>query len=174
MHQPSSSIDAYMSASSSRMVPHHEVPPIFPWTLPSSSVHHGFNQAHQQIDPFLLPPLPPPYGGFFNRIPPRLQFAYDEGTSSEHNLRFITNTLGQVVHQPGGVSANPFRLQGDFQTMSAQEIMDAKAIAASKNHSEAERRRRERINNQFNKLRSILPRTTKADKASLLAEILTS
>ncbi|XP_049363450.1 transcription factor bHLH30-like [Solanum verrucosum] len=56
--------------------------------------------------------------------------------------------------------------------MNSQEIMDAKALAASKNHSEAERRRRERINNHLAKLRSLLPSTTKTDKASLLAEVI--
>ncbi|KAJ6796982.1 putative transcription factor bHLH30 [Iris pallida] len=56
--------------------------------------------------------------------------------------------------------------------MTAQEIMDAKALAASKSHSEAERRRRERINAHLAKLRSLLPSTTKTDKASLLAEVI--
>nr|DAD46664.1 TPA_asm: hypothetical protein HUJ06_016601 [Nelumbo nucifera] len=44
--------------------------------------------------------------------------------------------------------------------MTAQEIMDAKALAASKSHSEVERRRRERINTHQAKLCSLLPSTT--------------
>ncbi|KAL0408822.1 UNVERIFIED_CONTAM: Transcription factor [Sesamum radiatum] len=75
---------------------------------------------------------------------------------------------GQVVHP---ISA-PFGLQAELQKMTAQEIMDAKALAASKSHSEAERRRRERINNHLARLRSLLPSTTKTDKASLLAEVI--
>uniref|UniRef100_A0ACD5XRN1 Uncharacterized protein n=1 Tax=Avena sativa TaxID=4498 RepID=A0ACD5XRN1_AVESA len=54
----------------------------------------------------------------------------------------------------------------------AGEIMDAKALAASRSHSEAERRRRQRINGHLARLRSLLPNTTKTDKASLLAEVL--
>ncbi|XP_059308710.1 transcription factor bHLH30-like [Lycium ferocissimum] len=96
-------------------------------------------------DPFLFPPSH--YGGLFNRIrpPSTLQFP---------------------------CSSTPFGLQDEVQKMSAQEIMDAKALAASKSHSEAERRRRERINNHLAKLRSLLPSTTKTDKASLLAEVI--
>uniref|UniRef100_A0A0C9QX51 TSA: Wollemia nobilis Ref_Wollemi_Transcript_1935_1396 transcribed RNA sequence n=1 Tax=Wollemia nobilis TaxID=56998 RepID=A0A0C9QX51_9CONI len=56
--------------------------------------------------------------------------------------------------------------------MTPQEIIDAKALAASKSHSEAERRRRERINTHLATLRSLLPSTTKTDKASLLAEVI--
>ena len=42
-----------------------------------------------------------------------------------------------------------------------KEILDAKAIAASKIHSEAERRRRERINSHLTTLRTILPTSIK-------------
>ncbi|KAH9329017.1 hypothetical protein KI387_001125 [Taxus chinensis] len=56
--------------------------------------------------------------------------------------------------------------------MTAQERSDAKALAASKSHSEAERRRRERINTHLATLRTMLPSTTKTDKASLLAEVI--
>ncbi|OWM75806.1 hypothetical protein CDL15_Pgr009450 [Punica granatum] len=154
-----------------------EVTPILPWPLPPV---HAFNPSqfspsanpsprdHHIIDPFLLPPPPPPYGSFFNRrAASSLQFAYD-GPTSDH-LRIISDTLG-VGAVPG--SGAPFGLQAELGKMTAQEIMDAKALAASKSHSEAERRRRERINNHLAKLRSLLPSTTKTDKASLLAEVI--
>lgn len=56
--------------------------------------------------------------------------------------------------------------------MTPKELLEAKAVAASKSHSEAERRRRERINSHMAKLRTLLPSTTKTDKASLLAEVI--
>lgn len=83
-------------------------------------------------------------------------------------MQFGYQGLGQLVHE----NSVPFGLQAELQKMTAQEIMDAKALAASKSHSEAERRRRERINNHLANLRSLLPSTTKTDKASLLAEVI--
>ncbi|XVE95748.1 hypothetical protein REPUB_Repub02eG0126300 [Reevesia pubescens] len=46
-----------------------------------------------------------------------------------------------------------------------------KALAALKNHKEAEKRRRERINSHLNRLRSLLPCNSKTDKASLLTKV---
>uniref|UniRef100_A0A7N0UZR9 BHLH domain-containing protein n=1 Tax=Kalanchoe fedtschenkoi TaxID=63787 RepID=A0A7N0UZR9_KALFE len=46
-----------------------------------------------------------------------------------------------------------------------------RALAALRNHKEAEKRRRERINSHLDKLRSILPCSSKTDKASLLAKV---
>ncbi|XP_077251140.1 transcription factor bHLH30-like [Tasmannia lanceolata] len=51
-------------------------------------------------------------------------------------------------------------------------ITDEKVKAALKNHSEAERRRRERINAHLAALRSLVPSTDKMDKAALLAEVI--
>lgn len=47
-----------------------------------------------------------------------------------------------------------------------------KAMVALRNHSQAERRRRERINAHLSTLRNFIPGTTKMDKASLLAEVI--
>ncbi|XP_057765687.1 transcription factor bHLH30-like isoform X2 [Salvia miltiorrhiza] len=149
-HQHNVTTDAYINGAAAAYA---DVSHILPWTL---------NPAH---DPFLLPPPPQQAAcaGLFGRRP---SFGYD----GDHHLRFLTESLGQVVH-PGGGGA-PFGLHAELQKMTAQEIMDAKALAASKSHSEAERRRRERINNHLAKLRSLLPSTTKTDKASLLAEVI--
>ncbi|KAL7000546.1 hypothetical protein U1Q18_001697 [Sarracenia purpurea var. burkii] len=46
-----------------------------------------------------------------------------------------------------------------------------KALEALRNHSEAERRRRERINGHLSTLRNLIPCKDKMDKASLLAEV---
>ncbi|OMO76278.1 hypothetical protein CCACVL1_15803 [Corchorus capsularis] len=51
-------------------------------------------------------------------------------------------------------------------------VSEEKVLAALKNHSEAERRRRERINAHLDTLRSLLPFREKMDKATLLGEVI--
>lgn len=49
---------------------------------------------------------------------------------------------------------------------------ETKSVAALKSHSEAERRRRERINAHLAALRDLVPSNEKMDKATLLAEVI--
>ncbi|KAF8104653.1 hypothetical protein N665_0170s0029 [Sinapis alba] len=60
----------------------------------------------------------------------------------------------------------PLAISGIGETM-AQD----RALAALRNHKEAERRRRERINSHLNKLRNVLSCNSKTDKATLLAKV---
>ncbi|CAN6307216.1 unnamed protein product [Urochloa humidicola] len=166
-------------------------PPPPPPAPPQQQLHHHQHQHHDvgggggqaPFFPLLppLPPQPPPPPPFFADFYARraLQFAYDHhsggASTSSDPLGFGGLYMGH--HHGGGsgmmmpppFASSPF---GDFGRMTAQEIMDAKALAASKSHSEAERRRRERINAHLARLRSMLPNTTKTDKASLLAEVI--
>ncbi|KAF9594136.1 hypothetical protein IFM89_028390 [Coptis chinensis] len=59
-----------------------------------------------------------------------------------------------------------------FESSDITDLPHAKALAASKNHREAEKRRRERINSHLNRLRGLLPCNSKTDKASLLAKVI--
>ncbi|XP_039038027.1 putative transcription factor bHLH107 [Hibiscus syriacus] len=53
-----------------------------------------------------------------------------------------------------------------------KKVPEEKIIAALKSHSEAERRRRERINAHLDTLRTLLPCRQKMDKATLLGEVI--
>ncbi|KAK4438793.1 Transcription factor [Sesamum alatum] len=79
------------------------------------------------------------------------------GSSSTSSL-LLDNQRGELVRalvKPGPKVANA-----------------EKALIALRNHSEAERRRRERINGHLATLRSLIPGTNKMDKAALLAEVI--
>lgn len=53
-----------------------------------------------------------------------------------------------------------------------KNVPEEKALAALRNHSEAERRRRERINSHLATLRGLVPGEDKMDKATLLAHVI--
>lgn len=153
-----------------------ETNPILPWSFPPI---HTFNPAHfptnqvRDYDHLLAPPSSSSssYGGLYSRRAAALQLGYDGSSSDPLGLASLyigSDSLGQA----GRAGSIPFGLQAELGRMTAQELMDAKALAASKSHSEAERRRRERINKHLARLRSLLPSTTKTDKASLLAEVI--
>nr|GLL45481.1 transcription factor bHLH30-like [Ipomoea trifida] len=62
--------------------------------------------------------------------------------------------------------------KGELVRAAQQGLKPEKALIALRNHSEAERRRRERINGHFTTLRSLIPGTDKMDKAALLAKVI--
>ncbi|PAN32911.1 hypothetical protein PAHAL_5G521300 [Panicum hallii] len=90
--------------------------------------------------------------------------------------------LGQL-----GASTSPVLADGGTEeadgAAASTELLEApkrkgdrrseKAAMALKSHSEAERRRRERINAHLATLRTMVPCTDKMDKAALLAEVIT-
>ncbi|EEF48618.1 transcription factor bHLH30 [Ricinus communis] len=60
---------------------------------------------------------------------------------------------------------------GESILSSSSSRSEKKSTDPCKSHKEAERRRRQRINAHLSTLRTLLPSTTKTDKASLLAEV---
>ncbi|KAJ3694271.1 hypothetical protein LUZ60_009751 [Juncus effusus] len=66
----------------------------------------------------------------------------------------------------------PVVRMGKKGTAKTGGALDEKAVLALKNHSEAERRRRERINSHLSVLRGMIHGTEKLDKAALLGEVI--
>ncbi|RZC82798.1 hypothetical protein C5167_045585 [Papaver somniferum] len=97
-------------------------------------------------------------------------YDFTGGIISNNNHYLGNNSRGSSFN--GGSSA--FYQYNDVSdiTDNLNQIPQARALAASKNHREAEKRRRERINSHLNKLRSLLPCNSKTDKASLLAKVI--
>ncbi|PON35355.1 Basic helix-loop-helix transcription factor [Parasponia andersonii] len=79
------------------------------------------------------------------------------GSASSSSL-VLDSVRGELVEAP---------VKLERKGMSAERSMEA-----LKNHSEAEKRRRARINTHFETLRSLVPGAKKMDKASLLAEVI--
>ncbi|XP_030935614.1 transcription factor bHLH30-like [Quercus lobata] len=75
----------------------------------------------------------------------------------------------KMSHEPPNLVVN--FMDGGDSTMSSASKVERKSEEACRSHKEAERRRRQRINAHLSTLRTLLPNTTKTDKASLLAEV---
>ncbi|XP_043721795.1 transcription factor bHLH106-like [Telopea speciosissima] len=77
------------------------------------------------------------------------------------NYEFTT-----IPNVSGGSQSQPLEMSR------ITEMPQARALVASRNHKEAEKRRRERINSHLDRLRGLLPCNSKTDKASLLAMVI--
>lgn len=105
--------------------------------------------------------------------------------NQDHLYRFVAAAAGDGVMNvsPYGYPADVCEFQGmqsfcsssSYYPLEVAGLADTppqdRALAALKNHKEAEKRRRERINSHLDKLRSLLPCNSKTDKASLLAKV---
>ncbi|CAL0331356.1 unnamed protein product [Lupinus luteus] len=100
------------------------------------------------------------HSSLYNSNPSSSRAFIRDGLASTHSLVFESEK-GELVKCPT-----------ETTRVGKNEISEAKALAALKNHSEAERRRRERINGHFETLRGLVPSTEKMDKATLLAEVI--
>ncbi|XVE60958.1 hypothetical protein DITRI_Ditri06bG0002600 [Diplodiscus trichospermus] len=82
---------------------------------------------------------------------------------------FPANSEFPAVMQSFSSSSTYYPLE--MSGVTTETTPQDRALAALKNHKEAEKRRRERINSHLNRLRSLLPCNSKTDKASLLAKV---
>ncbi|TKY62719.1 dimerization protein [Spatholobus suberectus] len=98
-----------------------------------------------------------------------LQFL-NNNNNNHNNTSFFHAAPHTMHHTFSTDSSNnyyPFHVSQITETPSHHD----RALAAMKNHKEAEKRRRERINSHLDELRTLLPCNSKTDKASLLAKV---
>ncbi|KAJ1405230.1 Myc-type, basic helix-loop-helix [Sesbania bispinosa] len=89
-------------------------------------------------------------------------------TTNNNNDASFFNATAMMQHS--------FCSSSNYYPLELSEITDTpshhdRALAAMRNHKEAEKRRRERINSHLDHLRTLLPCNSKTDKASLLAKV---
>ncbi|CAL9198756.1 transcription factor bHLH30-like isoform X2 [Musa acuminata AAA Group] len=98
--------------------------------------------------------------GFLKGFPNGLGFGFGSDSSSSSTVLDLERR--EFVKAPS-------RLGGKKE---GGGVVDAKTALALKSHSEAERRRRERINHHLAVLRSMIPCADKLDKAALLTQVI--
>nr|GMC59174.1 transcription factor bHLH51 [Ipomoea batatas] len=76
-----------------------------------------------------------------------------------------------IVGGKGGKKGKFFDRKFKKWRIHSAEAGDDRALSASKSHSEAEKRRRDRINAQLATLRKLIPKSEKMDKAALLSSV---
>ncbi|CAN0853412.1 Transcription factor bHLH51 [Linum grandiflorum] len=101
-----------------------------------------------------------PFGSVDHDLPPFPKGFEGGGSSSFSQALVLDSERGELVKAP------------TTRVGAGKEVSEAKTLAALKSHSEAERRRRERINSHLATLRGLVPRAEKMDKATLLAEVI--
>ncbi|KAB2608494.1 transcription factor bHLH106-like [Pyrus ussuriensis x Pyrus communis] len=97
------------------------------------------------------------------------RFLVQNGLISVNNDHQLSAMQSFCSSSSNNYSYYPLELSGVSTEHDASP--QGRALAALKNHKEAEKRRRERINSHLDKLRGLLPCNSKTDKASLLAKV---
>ncbi|XP_022777312.1 transcription factor bHLH30-like [Durio zibethinus] len=99
------------------------------------------------------------YSGFLD------PFSRDSGPCNEGSSSVSVSQSLVLDSEKGELVKTPLKV-------GEKNVSEEKVIAALKSHSEAERRRRERINAHLETLRTLLPCREKMDKATLLGEVI--
>ncbi|CAI8597358.1 unnamed protein product [Vicia faba] len=88
---------------------------------------------------------------------------------SDHS-HFAAQILPQNISDSSSASFQ----YSEFQSWSLpiEGSLEDRAVSASKSHSQAEKRRRDRINTQLANLRKLIPMSDKMDKAALLGSVI--
>ncbi|KAG6602612.1 Transcription factor bHLH51 [Cucurbita argyrosperma subsp. argyrosperma] len=94
-----------------------------------------------------------------------LNWAHCNGNSSREPSLLLPFMINPQLSSSTKVQFDGFP---SFSTSTEGMIADVRAVSASKSHSQAEKRRRDRINAQLATLRKLIPKSDKMDKAALL------
>ncbi|KAF9597977.1 hypothetical protein IFM89_023462 [Coptis chinensis] len=97
----------------------------------------------------------------------RLGWSEEAGQFQYHEV----NNEPFILPWPAQSSTPNFLAQGYYPSSSSASVED-RGATASKSHSQAEKRRRERINGHLSTLRRLVPRSEKLDKAALLGSVI--